>query len=127
MHCPLRSKTDIIRTSLKQGRNFNTSFGTIKLLNLGPNDLKPSSLIAVIIPKKVTKLATRRNLIKRRIKHIIRELSKAKQTRGKQNNQRTPFITALVRKDISKLSYDNLKNEINHTLFNTRVPKDSFS
>ena len=62
------SKTKDIAAVMKQGRAY---YSPILMLKLLPNNLAYSRF-AVIVSGKVSKLAVKRNLIKRRIREIIR-------------------------------------------------------
>jgi len=59
---------------------------------------------AVIIKKGIIKKATDRNLIRRRIKHILREFKKEKKTGA--------FLVIVLSKELSNLSFKELKEKI---------------
>lgn len=87
-----------IEKVLKRGRSFDTSFFRLK----GDFGKKPFK-ISPVVSKKVSKLAVDRNNIKRYIFNIIKDLDLEKES----------FQGVLfVKKDISKISRDILKEDI---------------
>lgn len=62
------NKTKDIQTLMKTGRAF---YSPILMVKARANDL-PQSRFAIIVSNKVSKKATQRNLIKRRLRELIR-------------------------------------------------------
>lgn len=83
---------------LKQGRVYHTSCLSLKIF-YAPNQQK--SMFSFVISRKVMKSATKRNLLKRQGRHIIREKIKK------------PYVGIFfIKKGADTLSFEELKEKI---------------
>jgi ribonuclease P protein component len=64
------NKTKEIQTLMKKGRSF---YSPVLMVKVMANEL-PQSRFSVVVSNKVSKKATQRNLIKRRLREIVRAL-----------------------------------------------------
>lgn len=101
---PKKQKVDkkLFDEVFKNGRNYHSDFLFLKMSALEKQSDK--SRFAVVIPKKISKKATERNLIKRKIFASLRE------NKGK---IKTGFaVIIFVKKGIENLEYAEIKEEI---------------
>lgn len=97
----IRSR-DLLTTIKKEGRRFNSSFFSLIVLNNNLSlPIKEDKRYFIVISKKISKKAVVRNLLKRRIKYIIR-----------QNNLKDIFLIIFVKKGIEELSFPELNNNL---------------
>ena len=97
-----------ITTILHKGNTYKTQYLSL-VLYLSPENKQSS--FSFVVSKKVEKSAVIRNTLKRRGRHIVRELHTIK-----------PFSAVFfMKKGISELSFSELKNNITQLLKKGRV------
>jgi ribonuclease P protein component len=105
----LKKKKDFERV-FKQGKGFRQDFLFLKTLK---NDLE-NSRIGIVVSKKVSSKATERNLIKRRLREIIR-----KKLPEMNNNEDIIIIT---QKGINKkTSFENIEQVVDKLLLKAKI------
>jgi len=107
------TKKQDIQFVFKKGRWQDAPFLTIKFLaSQGPAPhhaaQDPASRFCFSVSNKVSKLATKRNLIKRRLRHIIREL--LPQIKNGYD------VVVVAKPEIIKMSYQIIKQTLEQTL-----------
>ena len=107
------TKKQDIQFVFKKGRWQDAPFLTIKFLaSQGPAPhhaaQDPASRFCFSVSNKVSKLATKRNLIKRRLRHIIREL--LPQIKGGYD------MVVIVKPEIIKASYQEIKQMLEQVM-----------
>lgn len=98
------SKKQDIQFVFKKGRWQDAPFLTIKFLVVQG----PVSRFCFSVSNKVSKLATKRNLIKRRLRHAIREL--LPQIRGGYD------VVVIAKPEIVSVSYQEIKQTLERAL-----------
>lgn len=98
------TKKQEIQFVFKKGRWQDAPFLTIKFLAVQG----PASRFCFLVSNKVSKLATTRNLIKRRLRHMIREL--LPQIKGGYD------VVVVAKPEIVKMSYQIMKQMLEQVM-----------
>lgn len=93
-----RLSRELFSLTFKQGRRVNKRYiNSVYMLN---NDFKS----VVVVGKKISKKAVQRNLLRRRVYALIKDL--------KQNSSKTGYFIFLIKPDVVKLTRKNFNEFI---------------
>lgn len=99
-----RIKRDEFKQIFKEGRSFQTRSFRLRVLKLNDQEDKALSRWAVIVPAKVVKKSTARNLAKRRIRYAIKK---------QQENWITGRLAVVtLTKNIAGFKYSDLESDL---------------
>lgn len=102
---------------LRRGRRINSSFFTIYFINT-PKEVTASFRGAVVAGLKVSKKATERNHVKRQIHALLREY--------RQDQELIGDYVFILRKEILKTDYHQIKFELTRCLNDLRLASSKF-